>query len=94
MRSQERRRGVSALMVRVPPTRVCVDDLLAAETAHRFSACDSSAASAQMPQHNPIGVVDLVGVRENSRSAASARLTAVDVMHGRPDHVAPQRFPR
>lgn len=94
MRSQQRRDGVAALMVRVPPTRGCVDDLLTAETAHRFSACDASAASAPMPQHNPVGVVDLVGVRENSRSAASARLAAVDVMHGGTDHVAPQRFPR
>jgi len=79
---------VAALLIHVAPTRGCVDDLLSAYPAYRFSACKSGAASAKVAQHNVVGV-EFVGVRENPCAAAGACLTAIDVMHGRADHVVP-----
>jgi hypothetical protein len=85
---------MAAAVIHVAPTRRCVDDVLPADAAHRLAACKSGAAGAKGAQHTGAGVVDLVGVRENPRAAASARLTAVHVVDGGTDHVAPQRFPR
>lgn len=79
---------VATLRVCVPPTGGCFDDMFAADAAHRLTASDTSAAGTQVPHHSTV-VVEFVGVRENPRAAACARLAAVDVMHSRPDHCRP-----
>lgn len=80
---------MAASIIHMPPTGGCVDDQLAADTAYWFSACDTGAARTKVAQHSAAGVVDVVGVCEHPCAAASARLTAVDVMHSRADHRCP-----